>query len=480
MVKIKFKTLTMRIWTTFTLTILFIILSISLFYLLAYKSITEKASIADLKVSHEATLNSSDFNTQVQFSTFRNLKGSKNVLLSIYNSEAIVTMLNKNFVNPPPTNENSTNNYNDKFPVIEYNDTMLKWIKTHINSDNLDEKQFSKVFNGTKFVFYVSTVNSSKVAALNATDSANILKSDSYLITYMPVMQDYSMLYNMFIIGLVFIAIGFISAKLIANYISRPLKELEEYTRRIAKKEWKEPIEVKYYDEIGSLANSMNQMQKDLKRAEDEEKMFLQSISHDLKTPVMVIMSHADAIIDGVYVESVENTAGIIRDEAITLEKKIKQMLYLNTLDYVLDNSEDNDEIQLNKLVKSIINRFELINSKIEWDMDLKDAVIKGNADKIKVSIENIFDNGLRYAHSKMMVKLFTESGKIVLDIFNDGPKINDEHISFIFDNHYKDKTGNFGLGLAISKKIINFYKGTITAANRSNGVSFIIEFPVI
>lgn len=67
----------------------------------------------------------------------------------------------------------------------------------------------------------------------------------------------------------------------------------------------------------------MNRMQKELKKIDEEEKMFLQSISHDLKTPVMVIMSHAQAIIDGMYIESVEETAEIIKDEAAILEKKL-------------------------------------------------------------------------------------------------------------------------------------------------------------
>jgi two-component system, OmpR family, sensor histidine kinase CssS len=65
-----------------------------------------------------------------------------------------------------------------------------------------------------------------------------------------------------------------------------------------------------------------------------------------------------------------------------------------------------------------------------------------------------------------------------VIEIYNDGPKIKDEHIGKIFDNFYKDKTGNFGLGLAISKKIVDFYKGNISAVNRDKGVSFIIKYP--
>ncbi len=135
--------------------------------------------------------------------------------------------------------------------------------------------------------------------------------------------QDTVLLYTVIIIGIIFIVIGFFTAKLVANYISRPLRELEDYTVKIAHKDWREPVKIKNNDEIGRLVDSMNRMQKELKKIDEEEKMFLQSISHDLKTPVMVIMSHAQAIIDGMYIESVEETAEIIKDEAAILEKKL-------------------------------------------------------------------------------------------------------------------------------------------------------------
>lgn len=66
-----------------------------------------------------------------------------------------------------------------------------------------------------------------------------------------------------------------------------------------------------------------------------------------------------------------------------------------------------------------------------------------------------------------------------MLELFNDGDHIREEHINRIFDNLYKDKTGNFGLGLAISKKIIDFYSGEIKAVNREKGVSFLIKLPI-
>ncbi|MEK6266227.1 MAG: HAMP domain-containing histidine kinase [Clostridium sp.] len=457
-VKFKFKSLTMRIWTTFTIIILIIIFSISFFYLVAFRTINEKAKAEDLKVSHDILIKAEKFTEPNRFDELKNLRGSDHYIVNIdRNNKAEIININKKR-GLPSNDTNSPFNFN-------VNDIKL-WMSSFITPGTLVEKQFKESYKNRDFIFIISSVEYG--------DTGN-----SYLITYMPELQDNSLLYIMLIIGLIFIGIGFLTAKLVANSISKPLKELENYTVRIANKDWKEPIKVKNEDEIGILANSMNMMQKELKRADDEEKMFLQSISHDLKTPIMVIMSHAAAIIDGVYVESVEKNAEIIRDEALSLERKVKQMLYLNTLDYVLENNSEDIEINLHRLLFHIINRFKVINSNVDWDISIEQAIIIGNVDKIQVSIENILDNSLRYTNGKICVTLKNEGDFALIDIYNDGPNIPKEHLSNIFDNFYKDKTGNFGLGLAISKKIIKFYNGEIDAINRDNGVSFLIKYRV-
>lgn len=452
----KFKSLTMRIWATFTMIILIIVLSISLLYLFAFKSLDEKAKVQDLKVSHDILLNNDKIEKPInRFDELKNLKGSENFIYKIKddNTTEIVDMKNRQDEPHHP----------EPFGV-DINE-LRTWMTTFIKEDKIYENEFIKTYNNQKFIFIISSIEQGD--------------GKSYLISYMPSMEDNSLLYDVMGIGIFFIAIGFVTAKLVADYISKPLKELEDFTVRIAQKDWKEPIIIKNQDEIGRLANSMNRMQQQLKRTQEEEKLFLQSISHDLKTPVMVIMSHAEAIIDGVYIESIEKTAEIIKEEAISLEKKIKQMLYLNTLDYVLENNNENTEFDLGELVDHVISRFELINSKIHWDIDINGARINGNIDKVQVAIENILDNGLRYAEEKLAVTLKEEGEFAILEMYNDGPNISDKHINYIFDNLYKDKTGNFGLGLAISKKIIDFYNGEIKAINREKGVSFIIKFPL-
>lgn len=465
MMKLKFKSLTMRIWTTFTIVILIIIMGISLFYLLAYRNYDANSKIQDLKVTHGMMVNSNSYYDQSnKFNEMRNLKGIDYFIVKIdSNNNKIITGKNKKNIDQAPNGEGTL-----PPPMINVEGMDVKnWMSSYITGSEMSSVQFAQSYKNMKYIFVISSIN-------DPTGAGN-----AYLVTYVPMVQDNDILYFMMIIGILFIAIGFITAKVVANRISKPLKELEEYTIRIAHKDWKQPIVVENEDEIGRLANSMNMMQEELKHADKEEKMFMQSISHDLKTPVMVIMSHAEAIVEGVYVESVEKNAEIIRDEAIRLQKKINHLLYLNTLSYVLENNSDNGKVNLKSLLIHIVDRFETVNNKIHWDIDIDDLSTFGNLDKIQVAVENIVDNGLRYANETIKISLRKSGNFAEIEIFNDGPNIKPESINRIFDNFYKDKTGNFGLGLAISKKITDFYKGEISAVNREKGVSFIIKYPI-
>lgn len=460
MKQLRFNSLTMRIWTTFTAIILIIICSISFLYLVVSRRVSEKNKMQDLKVFHDVILNNEDYIQVNRFDELRNLKGSEHFIVKVdSNGEQEIIIRNKINDKMVPQGDNSS-----MLPGIK-DLTVKQWMASFISGEMI-ESEFKESYNDRKYIFIISSIE---------TNGAE----NEYLISFIPNMEDNSLLYTVIIIGLVFIVIGFFTAKVVANYISKPLKELENHTVRIAQKDWKKPISIKNQDEIGRLAEAMNRMQIELKRIDEEEKTFLQSISHDLKTPVMVIMSHAEAIIDGVYIDSVEKTAEIIKDEAISLEKKIKQLLYLNTLGYVLENNNENKELDLRKLLLHIINRFEIINSNIEWNLELDKVFINGNDEKIKVALENILENGLRYAQTKIDVKLKKEGDYGILEIYNDGPNIPKESIEHIFETLYKDKTGNFGLGLAISKKIFDFYGGEIKPINREKGVSFIIKYPI-
>ena len=214
----------------------------------------------------------------------------------------------------------------------------------------------------------------------------------------------------------------------------------------------------------------MNNMQVALKHAEEEEKQFLQSISHDLKTPVMVIMSYAEAITEGIYMGTLEDTADTIKKEAIRLEKKIKQILYLNSLEFILQHEKETTPFRLDILVEELASKFRYLNQNFNWNFEMDEVSVSGNRDKLYVAIENIVENQMRFAESKVDFNLCLEGQHAILEIYNDGPQIDSDKVSRIFDYLYKDKKGNFGLGLAITKKIVDHHEGEISAVNRDDG----------
>ena len=94
-----------------------------------------------------------------------------------------------------------------------------------------------------------------------------------------------------------------------------------------------EPIEVDREDEIGKLGKSIEQLRNQLIYQDEMQQSFLQNISHELKTPVMVIRSYSQAIRDGIYPKGdLDCSVKVIDEEAERLEKRIKNLLYITNL----------------------------------------------------------------------------------------------------------------------------------------------------
>jgi len=191
MKKYKFKSIAMRIWITFTAIILIIIFSISFFYLVAFKTIDENAKIQDLKGSHEILLNGGNFDKpMIGFGQLKNLKSSSYFILNIdANNQTQILDIGHNQGPPPGVRPN----------VFDSNAIKL-WMGSFIKTSNITEAQFKEVYNNTKYIFVISSIT------YNASGK-------SYLISYMPVIEDNNLLYMVLGIGVIFIFIGFITAK---------------------------------------------------------------------------------------------------------------------------------------------------------------------------------------------------------------------------------------------------------------------------
>ncbi len=270
--------------------------------------------------------------------------------------------------------------------------------------------------------------------------------------------------------------ISFFTSRVAAKRIARPIQELEVFAKEVSKRNWNAKVPKTDPDEIGLLANALEKMRNSLKIAEERDRQFLQSSSHDLKTPVMIIKGYAQAILDGINIDSEKSAAEVIKTESDRLERRITQLLRLNTLGHALEYCENREIVRIDRILKSLISKFRVIRPELNWDINLKELEIHGDPEALLIAFENIIENQLRYAETSISILMnIKEKGEI--KISNDGVPFEVENPMELFDPYKKDKEGKFGLGLAIVKKVVLSHRGALSAYNTKNGVEFKITF---
>lgn len=217
-------------------------------------------------------------------------------------------------------------------------------------------------------------------------------------------------------------------------------------------------------------------MRIQLVQRDKEQQNMLQQVSHELKTPIMVIRSYAQAVYDGIYPKgNLKGSIQVIDEEAERLENKVKDLLYLSKLQYIRKKKIAVEEFNIYKLILEIVDKFKVNNSHIQWEIKGKDIFINGDREQWRVVFENILDNATRYAKSTIKLEMKIEEN-LKLKIYNDGEKINKEEMNNLFKPFNKGNNGKYGLGLSIVKEIVEIHKGEIFVNNKEEGVEFCIN----
>ncbi|MFC5450927.1 HAMP domain-containing sensor histidine kinase [Paenibacillus aestuarii] len=283
------------------------------------------------------------------------------------------------------------------------------------------------------------------------------------------------------------IVFSWLPCLVLARYFTRPLVQMEQHVGRLAERDWHEPLETGRKDEIGRLAKAIETMRQRLVRQDRAQQFFLQHTSHELKTPVMVIRSYAQSILDGVFPKgSLQASVGVIMKEGERLEKRIRDLLLLNKLNYLTSREKPFQTFQWDDLIRDAVERLKYRRPEIDWDIMLEPNLsMTGDPEQWMVALENLFDNQLRYARTciRITVTLSGEEGsRPVIKISNDGPPLDDAMAASLFEPFRSGGDGQFGLGLAIVKQIAEHHGMTARAENENasadgrQGVAFYLE----
>lgn len=302
-----------------------------------------------------------------------------------------------------------------------------------------------------------------------------------YLISYLP--NEYKVdlentLFKQLLVGsLIPLLVSMFFAAFFSKRLSTPLIKLQKIVNKIAKRQWEEKVEIERKDEIGSLAESIEKMRKKLIENDKSQEASLQYISHELKTPIMIMRSYTQSIKDGIYPKGdLDSSLDVIEKESVLLEKRIKDMIFFSKLQFISGYQKDQELLNLNTIIMNVYDRFKDFNRNIQWNIDLEDVEIYANEEQWTIIFENILENYVRYANSLIEINMKEDNNLIKIKLFNDGPKIEEDIFTKLFFAYEKGSKGQNGLGLAIVKRIINLYGGSIYAKNEKNGIAFYIE----
>lgn len=267
--------------------------------------------------------------------------------------------------------------------------------------------------------------------------------------------------------------------------IIRPLAEINYVADKISKGEVDKRVNIDSNDEIGSLATSFNSMADSIEQVENNRRLFISNVSHEIRSPITSIKGFIGGILDGIIPKEKENYyLKLTYEEIQRLTRLVNDLLDLSAIEEG-QLKLNLDEVDLNEIIRTSVIKFEtkVIEKKLKVNVSLEDDKVYVIADKDRLIqvIINLIDNAIKYANEGGNVKLNTKikGDKVIVSIFNDGPIISDEDIKHIWDRFYKaDKARSSkvstGLGLSIVRSILTQHGEDIWIDNNtSGGVTF-------
>jgi len=294
---------------------------------------------------------------------------------------------------------------------------------------------------------------------------------------------------SVFAIAFVFsIVIAILSSSHLSRKFLKPIYQLKENAKLIEAGKYKKLKEVDTNtSELHDLSISVKNLAEKLDYQEGLRKRMTSDIAHELRTPLATIQSHIEAFMDGIWKVDNEKLS-VIHDEITRLAKLIKNLSELA----VVENDDiklHKEELNLSKILVNIAENFELLfNTKnIQLNKDIQDNIsFIGDADKLNQVFVNILSNAYKYTNEDGLVNVkLTEFGdKIEIAFEDSGIGIPKEDIKNVFERFYRSDisrsrgTGGTGIGLTISKAIVEAHEGRIWIESEvGKGTRVVIEF---
>ena len=314
--------------------------------------------------------------------------------------------------------------------------------------------------------FNVATITKAKIKLLiyneKLPDGRNLV-----LRTSLSVMNSHKHELSIFnvLTTVVSVMLSMLVGRVFSKKITMNIEKLNSVTRKISVLDFSEKTDVHTGDEIEELSKNIDIMSNNLNLSIENLKSFASNASHELRTPITVISTHAQALANGIVKEEQEQRKyyKVILKESSYMNDLVGNLLTISRLSSpgIKLNMK---EISFNKILKESIEKYEILELEkdIEWDIAISDISIKCDEKIFRIAIDNLVHNALKYSKSEDVIKVYIQDNKLFIENSIKGKLDSVDNLWEPFtrgENAKEEKIDGNGLGLSIVKKIMELNK---------------------
>jgi len=293
---------------------------------------------------------------------------------------------------------------------------------------------------------------------------------------------------------LVALGVSILLSVVLAGTIAEPLRRLAESAEVIRRGKLVRaqiPDFTERHDEIGDLSAALREMTDALYSRIDAIESFAADVAHELKNPLTSLRSAVETLERAKDDNAKMRLKQIIKNDVKRIDRLISDISNASRLDAELAR-EEMEPVNIVTLLETVCDLFMALDDqegprvRLEIAAPADMLAVRGHDMRLGQVVRNLIDNAMSFSPQDGVVRVeATRRGHNVLVVVEDeGPGIQSDNLERIFDRFHTDRPDSFGehsgLGLAISRQIVEAHSGRIWAENRADrsGARFLVELP--
>ena len=290
------------------------------------------------------------------------------------------------------------------------------------------------------------------------------------------------------IVGILSLIVALVLGHFMSRRLSRPITKAVKFAQTISNGNYQERIiNQDNTKELLQLTDTLNSLADKIEENELMQKRLTSDVAHELRTPLTTLQSHIEAMLDGIW-KPEKYRLEALHSEIVRITRIVGDLESLTRFEdgKIIIHKE---RIDLLDHIKGIVKSFELqlVNKKAVIELIGEGVFLEADTDKLSQIFINIISNALKSLGEDGKIKIIIEDLEnwVKVCIIDNGIGISKDDLPHIFDRFYRSdksrnrETGGSGIGLTITKALIDAHDGSISVSSKLNeGTEFIIKLP--